>query len=166
MSDFTIFGVLQLPMLNLLSVILNQQSTIQNRKVPLRFVLLVPFVLQIFTAVGLTAWLSLRNGQQAVNEVTNQLRSEITARIRQHLHTYLAKPHLINQINADAIGLGKLDLEDLPDMGLYFTQEYQWFDSASLICVGIEKQGNYIEVVRQDDRSMKMGILTVGALTG
>ena len=136
-----------------------QPSKRRNPKVPLRLVLVMPFVLQIFAAVGLTGYLSLRNGQKAVNEVTTQLRSEITARIRQHLHTYLAKPHLINQINADAIGLGKLDLEDLPDMGLYFTQEYQWFDSASLICVGIEKQGNYIEVVRQDDRSMKMGIL-------
>ncbi|MGK7873517.1 MAG: ATP-binding protein [Xenococcaceae cyanobacterium] len=131
----------------------------QNRKVPLRLVLVVPFVLQIFAAVGLTGWLSLRNGQKAVNEVTTQLRSEITARIQQHLRTYLATPHLINQINADAIHLGKLDLQNLREMGRYFWQEYQWFDSVSLICVGIEDQGNYIEVLRENRLPMKMSVL-------
>ncbi|MGK7923028.1 MAG: hypothetical protein AB4080_23815, partial [Trichodesmium sp.] len=42
--------------------------------IPLQSILIVPFVVQIFAAVGLTGWLSLRNGQQAVNEVTTQLR--------------------------------------------------------------------------------------------
>ena len=43
-------------------------------------VLIIPFVLQVSAAVGLTAWLSIRNGQQAVNDVTRQLRQETTAR--------------------------------------------------------------------------------------
>lgn len=47
--------------------------------VRLRTVFIVPFVLQIGAAVGLTGYLSLRNGQKAVNEVTTQLRREITA---------------------------------------------------------------------------------------
>ncbi len=38
--------------------------------VGLRTVFIVPFVLQICAAVGLTGYLSLRNGQKAVNEVT------------------------------------------------------------------------------------------------
>jgi len=54
-------------------------------KVPLRAVLVVPFVLQIFAVVGLTGWLSLRNGQQAVNEVTRQLRKEVSDHIQQKL---------------------------------------------------------------------------------
>jgi hypothetical protein len=36
------------------------------QKVPLRLVLVVPFVLQIFAAVGLVGYFSLRNGQKAI----------------------------------------------------------------------------------------------------
>jgi hypothetical protein len=46
----------------------------------LRSLLIVPFVLQIFTAVGLTGYISLRNGQQAINDLATRLRSGILAR--------------------------------------------------------------------------------------
>lgn len=71
--------------------------------VPLRSVLVVPFVVQIFVAVGLTGWLSLRNGQQAVNDVASQLRREITARIDQQLQTDLNTPHRVNTLSVEAI---------------------------------------------------------------
>ncbi|MFH7027385.1 MAG: hypothetical protein ACHBN1_18775 [Heteroscytonema crispum UTEX LB 1556] len=57
-------------------------------KVPLRAVLIVRFVLQIFAAVGLTGYISLRNGQKAVNDLASQLRSEVNSRIDQHLDAY------------------------------------------------------------------------------
>ncbi|WP_287295851.1 hypothetical protein, partial [Moorena sp. SIO2C4] len=47
-------------------------------KVSLGTVLIVPFVLQIFTAVGLVGYLSFRNGEKAVNKLALQLQSEIT----------------------------------------------------------------------------------------
>ena len=59
------------------------------RRVPLRIVLIVPFVILTFAAVTLTGFLSFRNGQKAVNDVATQLRSETTARIEQHLQAYL-----------------------------------------------------------------------------
>ena len=52
-----------------------------SRKLPLRFVLVVPFLLQIFAAVGLTGWLSFRNGQKAINDLATQLQSEVTDHI-------------------------------------------------------------------------------------
>ena len=48
---------------------------------PLRLLLVVPFLIQISAAVGLTGWLSIRNGQRAVNDVASQLRSEVSNRI-------------------------------------------------------------------------------------
>jgi hypothetical protein len=36
----------------------------------------------------------LRNGQRAVNDVTTQLRSEVTARIQQELDNFLSTPYL------------------------------------------------------------------------
>jgi hypothetical protein len=43
-----------------------------NKFIPLRLILVVPFVLQIFAAVGLVGFLSFRNGQKAVNDLANQ----------------------------------------------------------------------------------------------
>ncbi len=48
-------------------------------KVPLRIILVMPFVIQIFAAVGLVGWLSFRNGQKAVNDVASQLRRETSS---------------------------------------------------------------------------------------
>ncbi|XHX78024.1 MAG: hypothetical protein RBJ76_26920 [Stenomitos frigidus ULC029] len=41
------------------------------KQMPLRLLLVVPFVLQIFVAVGLTGSLSSRNGQQSTNKVVS-----------------------------------------------------------------------------------------------
>ncbi len=54
----------------------------RSRKVSLRLVLIVPFVLQVAIAVGITGWLSLRNGQKAVNDLAAQLQGEVSARIQ------------------------------------------------------------------------------------
>jgi hypothetical protein len=77
-----------------------------KRKIPLYLVLVVPFVLQIFAAVGLTGWLSLRNGQKDVYDIASQLRNEVTSRILERVTTYMETPQIVAQINADAVRLG------------------------------------------------------------
>ncbi len=52
---------------------------LRPRRVPLRLILVIPFVLETFAAVGLVGWLSFENGRKAVDEVASQLRSEITS---------------------------------------------------------------------------------------
>lgn len=107
-----------------------------TRKVSLGSVLVVPFVLQVGLAVGLTSYLSLRNGQQAVNNVAAQLRQETMARIQQQLDQYLAVPFLINQINLDAIALGMLDVSDLAELRRYFTRQAAAFGPVDFIFYG------------------------------
>lgn len=108
-------------------------NTMQNlgfqgfKNVSLRLVLVVPFVLQISTAVGLVGYLSLRNSQQAVNNLAHQLISKVSNLVDQHLDHYLATPHQINQINADAVKLGILNLRDLKRSGHFFWKEMQTF---------------------------------------
>lgn len=110
-----------------------------SKKVSLRPLLVVPFILQISAAVGLTGWLSLRNGQKAVDDLATQLRNEVTARIHQHIETYMATPHLINQINADAIRQGLLNLEDSESLERYFWHQSQLFDGVSTIAFANER---------------------------
>src|SRR6476659_9910087 len=120
------------------------------QKMPLQTVLVAPFVLQIAIAVGLTGWLSLRNGQNAINAVAAQLRSEVSARIQQHTMTYLETPHLVNRINADAIRMGLLNVDDIPTLERYFWQQMQQFPTVSYISLGTE-QAEYIGVERLDN---------------
>ncbi len=133
------------------------------RKVPLRLVLVVPFVIQTCGAVGLVGWLCLHNGQKAVNDVARDLRSEITARIQLQLQSFLATPHLVNEINASAIRLGQLNVESLRGWESHFWQQIQLFDSVSYISLGTEK-GEYIGVERLHGGSLR--ILVTDSSTG
>ncbi len=128
-------------------------------RTPLRMILVVPFVIQISVTVGLVGYLSYRNGQKAVNDLANQLRSEITNRIEQHLDSYLSTPILINKINQDSIRLGKIDLENLEEMARFFWQQHQWVQTASNICMGIEARGTYAGAIVDKDGTIKLDIL-------
>jgi PAS domain S-box-containing protein len=97
-------------------------------KMPLRYVLIVPFILQICGAVGLVGYLSYQNSQKAVNELATQLENEICDRVEQHLERYLTTPKQINQINSDAIELGLLNLSDFKTTGNYFWKQMQVFN--------------------------------------
>ena len=62
----------------------------KTRQIPLRLLLIVPFVLQIVGAVGLVGYLSYRSGQEAVADIAESLMTEIgdrtkTKRKRHHL---------------------------------------------------------------------------------
>lgn len=92
-------------------------------KMPLRVLLVVPFVILISVTVGVTGWLSLQNGQQAVNEVASEVRSEITARIQEIIRYHLPIPHQVNQLNANAVNLGELDLQATEARERHFWQQ-------------------------------------------
>jgi signal transduction histidine kinase/DNA-binding NarL/FixJ family response regulator len=105
-----------------------QQSSVKNlKKIPLRSILVIPFVVQIFAAVGLTGYLSVKNGQKAVNNLSSQLRNEVSQRINQHLDSYMATPHKVVQNDWDTIELGLLDLEDTKALGQYFWRQLKSF---------------------------------------
>jgi hypothetical protein len=104
--------------------------------------------------VGLTGYLSFRNGQKVVNNLVTQLQSEVSDRIDQHLDTYLATPHQINRINVDAIELGLLNLNDFQTTGHYFWKQMQVFN-VSYINFG-SKDGEFIGVERLNEGGFRI----------
>ncbi len=120
------------------------------RKLSLRALLIVPFVVLIFAAVGLTGFISFRNGQQSVNKVASELRHEINSRIQERLRTYLETPKSINRLNADAARFGTLDLQEVNRISSIFWQQIQAFELMSLIYVGKET-GDYVGATRKDN---------------
>ncbi|GAA6617079.1 ATP-binding protein [Scytonema sp. NUACC26] len=99
----------------------------KSKKLPLRLLLVLPFVLQICAVVGLTGYLSLRNGQRAVNDLASRLRNEVSLRIDQHLNSYLNTARHLAQINGDSIDLRLLDSENQEQMGQYFWKQIRLY---------------------------------------
>src|SRR4028119_2387731 len=113
-----------------------------SRKVRLRTVLIVPFVLQIVAAVGLVGYLSFRNGQKAVNNLANQLMSEVSLRVEQNLQAYLTTPHQINQSKLDAVWLGLLKMENLSAWEKYLWRQVQLYPYINFTSVA-NNNGDY-----------------------
>jgi PAS domain S-box-containing protein len=144
-----------------------------SRKLSLRLILIVPFLLQICLAVGLTGWLSLKNGQKAVKDVAKQLSSEVTERIAQNLVTFIDAPHQINQVNAAAIRQGQLNIRNAEQLQRHFWEQIRIFKTAAAITLGNE-QGEFFGVENRDrhnllimhsDRSTDYSLLTHSATT-
>lgn len=132
---------------------LTDGSSKQRRgRPPLAAVLVFPFLLQLALVVGLTAWFSIRHGEQAVEETTKQLRQEMGRRIQDYLLDFLDAPKLINEINAQAIALGELDWGSSVALGRHFRQQLDTFPSASFIFFG-SRHGGAAGAGRQADPS-------------
>jgi phosphoserine phosphatase RsbU/P len=127
--------------------ILPQLLEKRSQRRSLRFLLIVPFVLQIFGTVGLVGYLSFRSGQQAVNDLASQLRGELTARIQQQLQTYVEVPFLINQINATSLARGNLKIAQVQGEYLLW-QQAKTFPTTNLIYCGSEADGTFMGVGR------------------
>lgn len=104
-----------------------------KKQVPLRLLLVVPFILQIFAAVGLVGYLSFKNGQKAVNDLAEQLIDKASQQVDDHLDTYLALPQQLNQLNADAIAAGQINLDDPKTSEQYFWRQAKVFKNISYI---------------------------------
>ncbi|MCT7988920.1 ATP-binding protein [Laspinema olomoucense] len=109
------------------------------KQVPLRRVLIIPFVLQIVLAVGMTGYLSYRNSQKAIAQLAYQLMDEVSARLNEQLTEYLSIPHQINRINAEAVHNGQLNLGDPQELERHLFQQIQVFKEVSNILVGTEQ---------------------------
>ena len=121
-----------------------------SSKVPLRTILIVPFVMQIFAAVGLVGYLSFRNGQRAVGDLASQLRQKLSAQIEQQLATYVESPQNILKLDATALSKGTIDLEKAQGTQELW-QQMVLFPYISNIYCGGDKNGEFFGVARFED---------------
>lgn len=119
--------------------------------VPLRRILVALFVLQILLAVGLTAYLSIHNGQKAVNEVASELRHEVANRVEQNLQTYLLTPRQVLRSNQNIIDMGLLKIENLATWESYLIEQLKIFPDALAITASNEQQ-EHLAVEKLNDR--------------
>jgi diguanylate cyclase (GGDEF)-like protein len=115
-------------------------------------------VLQIFAAVGLTGWISLYNGQKAVNELATKLREEASERVAQGLRQYLESSQAINRINEENIRFNHVDLENPNSLTRSFWKQRFLFDNVcgAAMYFGNSK-GEFIGLGLQEDQNWRIG---------
>jgi signal transduction histidine kinase len=124
----------------------------EGKAFPLQIVLVVPFLIQIFAAVSLVGYLSFKNGQRAVNDLAQQLMDRTTDVVDEHLKSRLSIPQTLNQINADAIRRGILDVRDRQTLGKYFWDQMHAYD-LTYIGIGLTT-GEGLGAARYDGKTI------------
>ncbi|MFS0519300.1 ATP-binding protein [Nostoc sp. UIC 10607] len=119
--------------------------------VPLRRILVALFLLQILLAVGLTTYLSISNGQKAVNEVASELRHEVANRVEQNLQAYLSTPRQVLRSNQNVIDIGLLKMENLATWESYLIKQLEIFPDAIALTASNEQQ-EHLAVEKLNDR--------------
>ncbi|MGL5508496.1 MAG: cache domain-containing protein, partial [Microcoleaceae cyanobacterium] len=126
------------------------------KKIPIRVVLVIPFVLQTVTAVGLTGYLSYKNGQRAVEELATYLQTSILERVTEYLDNYLVKPKEINQVNLEGINLKYIDLNNLSSLGQYFWKQMRVFPVGYINYAN--QAGEFVGIERLDNGELRFNI--------
>jgi signal transduction histidine kinase len=134
-----------------MSLRLLHKLTKSYRNLSLQNIITLPFLLQIFVTVSLVGYFSWRNGEQAVNNVTSQLRNEVTARVEKHLENYLKTPHLIVNLKQNSIPTGQLNLNDFSTIQQDFWLSIQLFDTVRAIYIG-DETGKFRYIKREKDK--------------
>ncbi|MEM6835568.1 MAG: response regulator [Cyanobacteria bacterium P01_C01_bin.120] len=120
------------------------------RKLPLRTVLVVSFMLQIAAAVGLTNVLSWRNSQQAVDELAAQLSEEAATRIREHLQTYLLQSNLLQRDSRSNLFYGDVPLSNPQTVIRHFWHQLRASDGITSIYLGYP-DGTFLGVQEREN---------------
>ncbi|MCZ0900092.1 cache domain-containing protein, partial [Microcoleus sp. HI-ES] len=114
----------------------------------LSLVLLIPLVVQISVAVGVTGWLSFRNGQKAVNDLATRLSLEVAVRTKENFRSFGDVSHLFLQMNTAAIASGNLDPQDFPNLERYLWNQTKLSDRTTTIYYG-DEQGRFLLLKRE-----------------
>jgi signal transduction histidine kinase/DNA-binding response OmpR family regulator len=101
--------------------------------IPLSWLLVVPFVVQLFSAVVLVSYLSFKNAQSSTNVLATKLSDEVSSKIDQHLGSYLVVPHQLGQVTVDALNSGLLSTKKFERSGRHFWNLVQVHKSISFL---------------------------------
>ncbi|MDT9176269.1 MAG: adenylate/guanylate cyclase domain-containing protein [Limnospira sp. PMC 1291.21] len=134
--------------------LLKQRTSNLFEQVPLKQIIIVPFVLQLFATVGVTGYLSWRNGQQAVMDIANQLSEQATNRVKSNLAKLLQRPHLLSEILIKDTIQGDISFDDIERSENFLWRIIQLFENVYAVYIGNE-QGQFIYVSRESDGSFR-----------
>jgi PAS domain S-box-containing protein len=107
--------------------------------IPLKLVLIVPFVALITGAVGLVGYLSYRSGQEAVTNLANQLMDQASNRVVDRLDTSLKPQQQLLAFSYNTFQQGKFDLNNPQQLQSHFWQQINSSPNLSALTFGNEQ---------------------------
>ncbi len=128
-------------------------------KTNIRLLLVLPFVCQILAGLGIFGYLSYRNSQKALEEITVKLRQDMAIRIDNQVERLVENGNNLNQINENQLILDPSLIKNTSQLARYFALQYQWTEYINLIGFVSQKEGNYIEVRKQSTGELELTIL-------
>lgn len=108
-------------------------------KIPLRWVLVIPFVAQTVGVVTLVGFLSYRSGQQAVEKLAYHLMENVGQQVTQELDRYLQQAYDFNQRQRAAVESGMLDLQNLDQLHHYLILQHRQSPDLTSLLFGTPK---------------------------
>jgi diguanylate cyclase (GGDEF)-like protein len=137
------------------------ESHRKTHRVSLRWMLTVPFILQVTFIVGWVGYMTHRNGQRSIEDLTQQLMQSVSSQVDQKLVTYLDTPILANHYHRDAVkqGILSMDLSKRdPQREQYLWKQMRLFPNFTWISLGSAK-GDAIGVWRPEkDAALQMSL--------
>ncbi len=113
------------------------------------------------------------NGQKAVNDVAQQLRGEVSARIEDHLLDFLKIPHEINQFNITSLQQNWAYANDPKMLQEYFLAQVKTHETITSIyfgnknggIIGSGREGNNGTFYVYNTKDLKAGVFNKYAIT-
>jgi len=102
----------------------------------LQTILTYPFVFLILVTVILMGFFSFYNSGKAIDRMAGQLMDKTTAQIQDRIMLFLNRAHRVNEINANAIESGQIDLKKVAPLEIHFWNQVRSFEYISYSYLG------------------------------
>ncbi len=90
--------------------------------IPLRWVMIVPFMVKTIIAVGMVGYLSYRSGQMGLEKLANQLSTQASSRVSDYLANTLEAQQQPVVITQNALQNGSLNINNFEQLQTHFWQ--------------------------------------------
>jgi diguanylate cyclase (GGDEF)-like protein len=111
-------------------------------RIPLQWVLVIPFAVQILGIVGLVGYLSYQSEQQSIKDLSFQLLEATEQQVSHELDRYLQSAHAFNQGQIAAIAANSLDPNNLDQLHRYLNLQHRQASNLSTLLFGTP-QGDF-----------------------
>ncbi|WP_448570709.1 PAS domain S-box protein [Trichothermofontia sp.] len=128
--------------------------------IPLRWVLIVPFVLQTVAIVGVVGYLSYRSGQRTVDRLADQLLAETGTSVVTTIDKYLKVAEDLNRASLAAVKVGVVNPSNLTQLHQYLIQQHHQFQEITSFVFGTP-QGDFRTIHRVTATDMATQITKV-----
>ncbi len=114
-------------------------------KLPLQWILVIPFVVQTTSIVGVMGWLFLKTSEQATEDLARQLSHKITLSVEEKFQALANTPYTFLGINQLMVENNLLDLTDFEQLEKLFWQQIQLEDTVNSLYVA-DQAGRFLMV--------------------